>query len=274
MGVNALCRLVVVLAAITVGLASSPRAEADIPFPWHFMPYIEGYESYDGQDECFAYAQPGVLAFRDHLNFWYGYHSSSIVRACYVDGQSEHKEGRALDYMINAGDPVAQRILNDLLYYDENGHPQGRARRFGLMYIIFDRKIFRMYRPFDGWQPYDGENPHTDHIHFSFSWPGARKQTSWWTTTQYVRTASCGSSSNRVEVWQFNSIYGPLVQIKAISDVYGRRYDTQAEIEGSPWRMLGNGSTYRANQPVSVFSSPAPRARIAVGGGYCYVPLL
>jgi hypothetical protein len=34
-----------------------------------------------------------------------------------------------------------------------------------------------------------GTNPHTDHIHFSFSWAGARKQTSYWDGTP-VRYAS------------------------------------------------------------------------------------
>jgi hypothetical protein len=35
------------------------------------------------------------------------------------------------------------------------------------------------YRAEEGWRPYVGTNPHTDHIHFSFSWAGARKQTSY-----------------------------------------------------------------------------------------------
>lgn len=29
--------------------------------------------------------------------------------------------------------------------------------------------------------PFPGPNPHLDHIHFSFSWAGAMKRTSWWT---------------------------------------------------------------------------------------------
>jgi hypothetical protein len=40
--------------------------------------------------------------------------------------------------------------------------------------------ISRAYRAADGWRPYVGANPHTDHAHFSFSWAGARKQTSYW----------------------------------------------------------------------------------------------
>src|SRR5690606_34041163 len=31
-----------------------------------------------------------------------------------------------------------------------------------------------------------GSSPHTDHIHFSFSWDGAMQRTSWWTGTAWT----------------------------------------------------------------------------------------
>ena len=49
------------------------------------------------------------------------------------------------------------------------------------MYIIWNRKIWGAYLPDQGWRTYTGPNPHTDHVHVSFSWAGALKQTSWWT---------------------------------------------------------------------------------------------
>jgi hypothetical protein len=57
------------------------------------------------------------------------------------------------------------------------------ARRLGVMYIIYNRRIWASYRAEEGWRPYVGASPHTDHIHFSFSWAGARKQTSYWDGT-------------------------------------------------------------------------------------------
>ena len=51
------------------------------------------------------------------------------------------------------------------------------------MYIIYNRRIWASYRAEEGWRSYVGANPHTDHIHFSFSWAGARKQTSYWDGT-------------------------------------------------------------------------------------------
>ncbi len=47
------------------------------------------------------------------------------------------------------------------------------ARRFGIMYIIWNHQIWGTYAPQRGWAPYTGSVPHTDHIHFSFSWDGA-----------------------------------------------------------------------------------------------------
>ena len=92
---------------------------------------------------------------------------------------SEHKEGRAWDWAIPATtkDRATAQHVVDWLSAD-NGV---MARRFGIMYIIWDRHIWGVYRPQDGWRPYSGESAHTDHVHFSFSWDGAEKRTSWWT---------------------------------------------------------------------------------------------
>ena len=64
---------------------------------------------------------------------------------------------------------------------DRNGVQGAMARRFGIMYIIHNRKMWRSYAPERGWAPYYGISPHTDHIHFSFNYNGAAGRTSWWT---------------------------------------------------------------------------------------------
>jgi hypothetical protein len=260
-------------ACLAAALVRAPAAGADVPWPYQFMPYIEGYQPGDPQDTCDPTPKPGVEAFRDHLNFWHGSHYSGIARECSAEGNSEHKEGRALDYHVNVGDPVADQILGWVLAADEHGNQHAVARRVGLMYIIWNHQIFELDEAAAGWQPYNGKNPHTDHIHFSFSWAGANKQTSWWTTTQQTRSG-CNST---VETWTFTTPYGPLVQIKRIEDLYGKVYDTQAEIQGSYWRIDAGGQEYAANQPTSVLASPAPVARVpvydGVSGGWCSVPL-
>ena len=87
---------------------------------------------------------------------------------------------RAWDWMIKAGHPASKALLNWLLATDKHGTKHANARRLGIMYMIFDRKMWRAYKASSGWQPYSGSNPHTDHVHFSFSWSGANKQTSFW----------------------------------------------------------------------------------------------
>jgi hypothetical protein len=261
------------LALVGFGLitvARPPAASANIPWPYEFMPYIDGYQAYQGQSTCSPTPKPGVEDFRNYLNFWFGQHTSYITRACSSGGQSEHKEGRALDYMLPSTDPTSLKILADVLGSDQYGNAHAKGRRFGLMYIVSNRRIFRFYRPELGWQPYSGDNPHTDHIHFSFSWAGANRQTSWWTTTQQTRRA-CNST---IETWVFATGFGPLVQIKKIQDAYGQTFDTQSEIHNSYWRVRGSGTQYFADHPLSVFANPRPQAVLPLfSGGTCVVNL-
>ena len=75
---------------------------------------------------------------------------------------------------------IARKVFTWLLRADASGRRWAMARRLGVMYIIHNRRIWGSYRADEGWRPYVGTNPHTDHVHFSFSWAGARKQTSYW----------------------------------------------------------------------------------------------
>ncbi len=59
--------------------------------------------------------------------------------------------------------------------------PAYNARRLGVMYVIFNGRIWSSYRAGDGWRAYSGGESHADHIHISLSWSGAAKRTSWWT---------------------------------------------------------------------------------------------
>ncbi len=174
-----------VLAAAMIAVPGAARAAPATP---SFGPAIDAYAGYDGQRTCDASEKPGVAGFRDLLNATYGWHNSGIGRACNDGGQSEHKEGRALDYVLNVNDAgqraIANDILNWLLATDRHGNTNANARRLGVMYIIWNRQIWYASNPYAGWQNYacsgDPSDCHTNHIHTSFSWAGARKQTSWW----------------------------------------------------------------------------------------------
>lgn len=168
--------------APTAALAAPPEVRP-------FGPAIDRYASYEGQTRCLSTEQPGVVYFRRMLQQTYGANGGGILRACSQGGRSEHKEGRAYDWMLNANNArdraIADEFLGWLLATDEHGNAHAMARRFGVMYIVWNGRSWSAWRANQGWRPYTGRNPHTDHIHFSFSWDGALMRTSYWTAPEY-----------------------------------------------------------------------------------------
>lgn len=176
--------LAAILAATAIWFPSSDVGAAPRTPP--FGSAIDAYQSYVGQSTCDPTPKPGVVDFRNLVLATYpGTGDYGISRDCNVGGQSEHKEGRAWDWAVNAFDGAqkaqADDLINWLLANDNWGNAHAMMRRLGIMYIIFNQQIFSAYRTSEGWRPYTGSNPHTDHVHFSFGWPGAWAQTTWWT---------------------------------------------------------------------------------------------
>jgi len=182
-------RLVVLLVAMTiavatVGYASPALAKHPSP-PYSYGPSIEALADYEPQTGCRQRAKPGVVAFADLLLETYPTTGSlGILRGCDVGGTSEHKEGRAFDWAVSAKDTRdvtrVRNLMSWLLATDRHGNRFAMARRLGIQYMIWNHRIWRAYQATTGWSDYAGSVPHTDHVHFSFSWPGARKQTSFW----------------------------------------------------------------------------------------------
>lgn len=146
---------------------------------------IEALAPHVAQLTCDPVAKSGVLGFRDLLlSAFPNTRNLGIGRACGAPGVSEHKEGRAFDWGVRADDPAeraaAETVITWLLATDQRGNPFAAARRTGLMYVIWDGRIWSAERAHEGWRPYVGVSDHTDHIHFSFSWAGARAETSFW----------------------------------------------------------------------------------------------
>lgn len=158
------------------------------PVPANLPAAIEPLQPYVPQDSCDPADKPGVQAFANLLMATYKDSGSyGISTACIPGDVSEHHEGRAFDWKMSASNPgqVAEvnALLDWLLKPDAAGNQAAMARRLGIMYIIWDRKILGTYRLSDGWRAYSGVDPHTSHVHFSFSWAGAQKRTSYWTGT-------------------------------------------------------------------------------------------
>lgn len=145
---------------------------------------------YQGQVVCDPSEKPGPTAMRELLRRTYGVaNAGGTGRDCGQGGRSEHKEGRAYDWMLDVGDPKEKEIADSFVAWltgkDSKGVQAGNARRLGIMYVIWNKRIWGSYS--GGWEAYTGSQPHTDHVHMSFSWDGAFKRTSWWTGTAVTR---------------------------------------------------------------------------------------
>jgi hypothetical protein len=171
-------------------LAAAPAAAA-VPKTPKFGSSIENLSPYQPQTKCHPTAQPGVLKFRALiLRTYAGTGDDGIVRGCKVGGTSEHKEGRAWDWMVSVKNPhqVAQvtALFHWLFAADAYGHKYAMARRMGVMYIIWNGKIWGSYAASAGWRHYSCSGVtgcHRNHVHFSFSKAGASGRTSYWTHT-------------------------------------------------------------------------------------------
>ncbi len=160
---------------------SAPRGGTGLARPPVALPAaLDVQAGYAGQTSCDPTNKPGSVAFGELLKSIYPRGIVGISRSCTEYGTSEHKDGRAVDFMINAKDP-AQKAVGDAIVGWITANNGEIARRLGVMYLIWDGKFWGGYAPEDGWIPYTGSNPHTDHIHTSLTWDGAMKRTSWWT---------------------------------------------------------------------------------------------
>ena len=165
--------------ALTVGVA--PTASAAIPAPpSKALPTaVDVQTPYEAQVSCDPRPKPGVTAFGALLTARYKIGYKGTYRPC-NSSTSEHYDSRALDWMLSANNPTQKAIANSVVAW-LSARGGVMARRFGISYIIWNHKVWKEYRPEKGWTAYTGSVPHTDHVHFSFSWDGAMKRTSWWT---------------------------------------------------------------------------------------------
>lgn len=185
-------------AALVVALVGAP-AEAVAPTPTTGVPLpaeLDNAAFYEAQAICDPTPRPGAAALRDLLLATYGPATIYIPRTC-TSSTSEHFDGRAVDWMrsvrVPAEKEMADAFVAWLLAPAADGTPHAMARRLGIMYIIWDSRMIRMYDPGRGWTEYNkcldparsGEGLdntcHRNHVHLSMSWDGAAGITSWWT---------------------------------------------------------------------------------------------
>ncbi|MCF8531089.1 MAG: hypothetical protein K9G69_07365 [Candidatus Nanopelagicales bacterium] len=172
--------------------ATPPGAPVALP------PEMDIAPEYEGQSQCDPTPKPGTQKLADFIKSVYGQQETVwIPRGCDVGGQSEHKEGRAVDWMVDVRDAQdranAESFLNWLLGPDQFGVEYGNAIRLGIMYIGWNDRIWRGYDIARGWtelkgcfgKPDKGSDNycHRNHIHISQTWDGATGRTSFWDGT-------------------------------------------------------------------------------------------
>jgi len=177
------------LLALLLGVAVTPPATAEAAG-------IEDYASYQAPRTCHTKPKPGTVALgrwvaRNHGGGYVGFGRSCSRK----DGPtSEHQTGQAFDWSLSAASKRdrrrADRLMDRLFAPDWRGNEDALARRMGVMYLIWDDRMYPAWNGFEP-EPYLSSGcktrrkcsvtlRHRDHVHVSLSRQGARGLTSWY----------------------------------------------------------------------------------------------
>jgi hypothetical protein len=154
---------------------------------------IEPLSRYVPQTDCDPSTKKGANLLGRLLTQTYPNTTYGGGRACTDHPPSEHYDGRAVDWMNSVRNSTqraqANAVLTWLFAKDTKGNAYAKARRLGVMYIIWNNKIWGSYSR--TWSPYNNcaKTPqssmdttcHRDHMHISLSWEGGLGRTSFWT---------------------------------------------------------------------------------------------
>lgn len=170
---------------VLVAPISQATAASNPPPPKTLQtPGIDAHLGYKAQSTCSPEAKPGTSRLMKALIAKWGGANWGISRFCSSGGVSEHKEGRALDWHMDSRKASDRAKVNEMITWvtANNGEV---AYRLGIMYIIWNQRIWSIYYQELGWRTMADRGSwtanHKDHVHISLSWDGAMAQTSWWT---------------------------------------------------------------------------------------------
>jgi hypothetical protein len=121
-----------------------------------------GYDlTYQPATRAATGAAPGTVALQNQLISMFGGSNGGIFNPRNIAGTntlSVHAEGRAGDVMVGTGGvALGNQIRNYLVE---------KAAELGVQEVIFNHQRWTASK---GWQPYRGQNPHTDHVHYSMT---------------------------------------------------------------------------------------------------------
>lgn len=181
------------LPALAVDSAESISSRGTVTSSAPYVMPVEAYAGYEPQRRCRQTPQPGILLLAAAITARGGGYGA-ITRACTGTSTSEHKESRAFDWVLDARNPtdqaLATALLDEVFAPDDLGTPHALARRMGIMYVIWND---RMYASYDGFvekrylssgcrtrRTCSATLRHRDHMHISLTRQGAKGLTSWY----------------------------------------------------------------------------------------------
>ncbi|HEY5821693.1 MAG TPA: peptidoglycan-binding domain-containing protein [Propionibacteriaceae bacterium] len=187
--------LSIALTLSPVALAPAEAATKTPPVPSGLPTEVEDLSAYVPANSCSPITRPGTAKLGKLLTSTYPGTTYGSARACGALPNSEHHDGRAVDWMNNVRNEKqaaqAKALITWLFATDAEGNEYANARRLGVMYTIWNNKIWGAYSADRGWRPYSScsEHPekswdntcHRNHMHLSLSWAGAMGHTSFWT---------------------------------------------------------------------------------------------
>lgn len=181
--------------ALLAALSLPQAANADDPDPVEGddAAQIEDYASYEPQTTCHPKPRAGTRVLAAWLKEKLGGGGGATGRSC-GGGASEHKDGRAIDWTLNASKKadrkIAKAFLKAVFATDDQGNTHALARRMGIMYVIWNDKMYSAWDRFDreGYLSSSCRSKkrcsktlrHRDHVHISLSMKGAKGKTSWY----------------------------------------------------------------------------------------------
>ncbi|HET7902746.1 MAG TPA: hypothetical protein VFL59_16295 [Candidatus Nanopelagicales bacterium] len=232
-------------------LALAPSADAVVPrTPVFATPEIDAFAQYDGQTLCSPAAKAGTRKLANLLLATYGSASIGISRPCSDGGTSEHKEGRALDWMqsvrIASQKAKVDAFLGWLLKPGADGKPAEMARRLGVMYIGWNNMMWRAYGSTPGWGDLKGCSTtasmrttaydttcHRNHVHLSLSWDGAAGLTSFWTGKPLAPTCRAPYGAATTLVGQGTDLV-PVEPVRVLDTLKGTGLESSCRLGAPP----------------------------------------
>ena len=155
---------------------------------------VEDYASYDPQTTCTKKPRAGTVALGEWLVATYGGAGGAVNRPCSGSGASEHKDGRAVDWVLDADNPADRKLAKTFLAAafatDAAGNPARAGPPDGDHVRHLERPLLPGVPPVPA-----GELPlvlcrskrkcsktlrHRDHMHISLSKAGAKGLTSFY----------------------------------------------------------------------------------------------